>query len=307
MSELQNVIILGASGNIGQPILSALLQASHFNVSVAVRSESKPVQWPSSVKVHTVDYNSFDSMRAAFAGQDAVISCITTFATHQQRAIVDAAVASGVKRFLPSEYGMDSSNPQGFELLPALATKRSQVEYLATKEKEGMSWTALIVGAFFDWSILNGYLGYDFKTKTAKKFNPGDQLYEATNVGRIAEAVVRILERPEITRNEYVYVHSFSVSPNQVLREIESVTEGKWQVEDVSLEQMYKTGRETMSGKSLDQGVVMAIFALLLGYRSDVGLNRWGDRANEWGKKLGLEDEDFRSSMEKIVKEAEQQ
>lgn len=253
-----------------------------------------------------MDYDSLPSIRAAFGGQDAVVSCITTFATQQQRAIIDAAVAAKVKRFVPSEYGMDSTNVRGHELMPPLGTKRQQVEYLQSKENEGLSWTALIVGAFFDWAIANGFAGYDFENKTAQKYDSGEQHYEATNVGRIAEAVVKILERPQLTKNEYVFVHSFNVKPNQVLAEIERVTGNvKWKVEQVNLENMYKVGRQTMSNTELNSGAAMCIHALLMGYRSDLGLNDWNEKAQEWGQKLGLEDEDLRMSVERIVKDIE--
>ena len=305
-SDLKNIIILGASGNIGRPILDALLAAQNFNVTVAVRSASTLATYPIGVKTVTIDYDSLESLREAFKGQHAVVSCITTFEVSQQQKVINAAVAAGVKRFLPSEYGMDTSNPKGPEILPVLHLKRSQLEYLQSKENEGLSWTALIVGLFFDWALENGIAGYDFKNKKAEKFDSNEQRYEVTNVARIGHAVVKILEQPEVTKNEFVYIHSFNVTPNQVLAEIERATGGnKWDVEEVSLERRFKTGLESMSGTSMDQGAVMAISAVLMGYRNDVGLNDWNEKAQEWGRKLNLPDESLRSSVEAVVKRIE--
>jgi len=65
--------------------------------------------------------------------------------------VIDAAVKAGVKRFIPSEYGIDTSLQHVPELVPPAKGKQEVVAYLKTKEQEGLSWTAICVGAFFDW------------------------------------------------------------------------------------------------------------------------------------------------------------
>ena len=276
-TPLKNVILLGASGNIGGPILSALLGANHFNVTVAIRTGSQPPSYPSSVRTVPIDYDSPSSLATAFQGQDAIVSAVATFATPQQRAVIDAAVAAGVKRFIPSEYGMDSSD-RARELVPAIAMKTDTVTYLRTKESQGLSWTALIIGAFFDWALVNGFLGYDFKNRTAINWADGEVGYETTNVGRIAEGVVRILERPEVTANEYVFVHSFRVTPNAVRGAIEKATGEKWAVKQVDLAEVYEEGKRkwdngneaaaTDDAKAkLGEGIRDIIWSVLSGYR----------------------------------------
>lgn len=67
-----------------------------------------------------------------------------------QKSFIDAAIQAGVKRFVPSEFGGDTSNEKGAGLLPAFfRPKEEVVEYL--KGKEGvLSWTAFVTGPFFD-------------------------------------------------------------------------------------------------------------------------------------------------------------
>ena len=146
--ELKNVIVIGASGNIGQLIVSSLL-AANLTVSALTRSTSTAT-FPPHVSVHKTDY-SHASLLAAFKGKDAVVSAIATYSTTQQNAVIDAAVEAGVKRFLPSEYGVDTSRPEIYECLPPAIMKQQVVDYLKTKEKDGLSWTAICVGAWFDW------------------------------------------------------------------------------------------------------------------------------------------------------------
>ena len=56
------------------------------------------------------NYDSAKSLKAAFQGQDAVISLVGGTALGDQNKLIDAAIAAGVKRFLPSEYGSDTTN-----------------------------------------------------------------------------------------------------------------------------------------------------------------------------------------------------
>ena len=166
-APLKNILLLGATGNIGAPILTELLAVDTFNVSVAVRASSKSSSFPGNVKVHTVDYEDASSLDRAVTGQDVIVSALTFPAVQQQKAIIDSAVKAGVKRFLPSEFGIDTSRPTAEEILPATGLKREVVSYLKQTESS-MSWTALSVGAFFDWAFTAGFAGYDFEKKTAR-------------------------------------------------------------------------------------------------------------------------------------------
>jgi len=64
--------------------------------------------------------------------------------------MIDAAVAAGVKRFMPSEWGSNSANERCVSLVPLIREKRGVVEYLRGREAEGMSWTKFVTGQFFD-------------------------------------------------------------------------------------------------------------------------------------------------------------
>ena len=150
--SLKNIILLGAGGNLGPSILAALTADPHFTVSVLTR-HSSTVTFPSSVTVHRIgdDYPDAELL-AAFKGQDAVVSTLSHMAAGAHTRIVDAAVAAGVKRFVPSEFGSDTRNANALALLPAMfAPKVAMVDYLKGQEAAGLTWTAFVTGAFFDW------------------------------------------------------------------------------------------------------------------------------------------------------------
>lgn len=151
MSPIKNVLIIGAGGRLGPSILSAFEADPHFTVSVLARHSSKST-FSSHLKVHRIgdDYPEAELLEA-FKGQDAVISAIATSAAVQQKAIIDAAIKAGVKRFVPSEFGSDTRNKKALAINPLFFKgKLETVEYLKEKEKEGLTWTAFVTGPFFE-------------------------------------------------------------------------------------------------------------------------------------------------------------
>jgi hypothetical protein len=107
--------------------------------------------FPTGVIVHRAEYNDFSALEKAFSGQDAVVSTIATFSVAEQKIAIDAAVASNVKRFLPSEYGGDTSLAGAGEFAPFATAKLDIVAYLKVQEENGLSWTAICTGLFISW------------------------------------------------------------------------------------------------------------------------------------------------------------
>lgn len=75
---------------------------------------------------------------------------ITEVATH--KAIIDAAIDAGVKRIILSEFGTNVPELQTTEPLAEVYRGKVEIrEYMESKERDGLTWTGLVVGAFFDW------------------------------------------------------------------------------------------------------------------------------------------------------------
>jgi NmrA-like family len=70
-----------------------------------------------------------------------------------QKVAVDAAIAAGVKRFIPSEFGINTRKVRDLSIGKILAGKIGVVDYLQekAKENEGFTWTGITTGLFFDW------------------------------------------------------------------------------------------------------------------------------------------------------------
>ncbi|KKY24154.1 putative isoflavone reductase family protein [Diplodia seriata] len=205
-SPIKNVVLVGAGGNLGPSVLKEFLAASPpLNITVLTRPESKST-FPPTVKVIQTDYTA-PSLTTALtnANADALISLVGTPGFAAQKTLIDAAIAAGVQRFIPSEYGSDTSNPSVVSLVPFLAAKRQVVEYLVSKESATFSWSALITGPFFDWGLKVGFLGFDLQGRKARrevlkaleKATPGEtwEVVEDVDVGERVQATNEKLAR----------------------------------------------------------------------------------------------------------------
>jgi hypothetical protein len=138
-----------ASGNTGKIIIDGLLSTAKFNITVLSRKESKAT-FLQGITVRTTDFSETDLVNA-LKGQDVVISALGVEGFSQQQKIVDAAVRAGVKRFLPSEFSSSSEDPAVLRLMPLFEQKKNLIDYLKSKEKDGLTWTGLATGLLFDW------------------------------------------------------------------------------------------------------------------------------------------------------------
>jgi hypothetical protein len=123
---------------------------SAFTVTVITR-DSSTATFPEGTKlVRVPDGYPDDAMTDAFKGQDAVIFSVGHAAAGRQKALVDIAAAVGVKRWIPTEFGSNSRNSGAIEVFPVLSHKAQLNTYLQSKEKDGLTWTAIATGPFFD-------------------------------------------------------------------------------------------------------------------------------------------------------------
>lgn len=112
--SFKNIAVIGASGNLRTGILPLLLE-SGLNVTAVTRQTSEST-FPQTVDIRRMDY-SFDSLKSAFQGQDAVLCLVSVADVRAEITTADAAVAAGVQWFIPCEFGHDTTNPRVVEVL----------------------------------------------------------------------------------------------------------------------------------------------------------------------------------------------
>ncbi|CZS82143.1 unnamed protein product [Fusarium graminearum] len=297
MSSYKNVAVVGASGSTGKIIIDGLTSTSAFNVTVLSRKESKAT-YPANVTVRTTDFSE-DNLAVALKGQEVVISALGVEGFDQQQKLVDASVRAGVKRFLPSEFSSSSEDPAVLKLFPLFEVKKNLIDYLKTKEKDGLSWTGLATGLLFDWGLANGFLGYDIKNRTAKIWDDGNKKFTLTNEKQLAQAITSTLQHPEETRNRYLYVHSVVTTQNEILQSLEKTTGGKWNVEKTSTDAEIAEAQKRLGAGDFSGGFILVhatAYGNTDGLRAD-----YSKEDNSGNDVLGLETASVDETVRKTV------
>lgn len=248
----KNVALTGANGNVGKPVLKALLASGKFNVTVLRRSTSSST-FPDNVKVVDVDFESVESLTAALTGQDVLLSTVGASALgNEQKILIDAAVAAGVKRFLPSEYGCDLENKLTSKL-PVFAPKVGVAKYLEEKAKTTpLSYTLVYSGPFFDWGLQHNFI---FKSTDSKPilYDGGDTVFSTSTLDTISQAIVAILSKPEETKNRSVRFQSTAISQSKILALVKELAPQRdWQPEVVKIDDITRVADERLAKGLLD-------------------------------------------------------
>ncbi|KAK3713020.1 hypothetical protein LTR37_008705 [Vermiconidia calcicola] len=300
--SVKKVALLGADGKLGPAVLDTLV-AKGFQVTVLKRASSKSEDtYPKGVEVVRIqDDFPIDVVANNLSGQDAMIVTIKGSQTEIQYRLAQACVKAGVKRLIPADFGScDSSSPKAQELVPLFKRKtelRDQLMDLG-KDSKSFSWTSLVCGHFFDWSL--EFLHIYLKERKADILDDGETKWSASTLSRIAEATVRILQNLDATSNKMIYIQSFCISQNQVIKAYEKATGSSWEVTKYDSEKYEKEEK-----RKADDGDLEAVENLvwLLGALDA----NWESKENFAMKTLGLEDEDMHAAVEEVVKRESKQ
>ena len=237
MASIKNVAIAGAAGSLGSVVFKQLVNSGKYNVRVLRRLGSQS-KYPPGTDVADVDFESVDSLKAALAGQDAVVATLATESIGAQKTLIDASIAAGVKRFLPSDFGSNLDNPKT-RALPVYTQKVQIQDYLAEKAKTtGLTYTIVYNSAFLDWGLEKGFI---LNTSDGKPtiIDGGDLPFSATTLTTVGDAVVAVLAHPEETKNRAVYIEDIKVTQNQLLAIAKKLAPHKtWQPQHVKLDDM---------------------------------------------------------------------
>ncbi|PMD29423.1 NAD(P)-binding protein [Hyaloscypha variabilis F] len=257
MSEIKSVAVAGASGTLGPHVLKALIDAN-FQVTVLTRA-AKPGAYDTSVKVVEVDYTSVDSLTAALKGIDALVSAVGHGATESQTILIDASVAAGVKRFIPSEYGSVSTNSK-LETFPIYAPMFKIKHYLQEKAKAGkLTWTVLACGGFLEFLFGQPFL-LDFANHKANLFDEGDNRMTSTSLPNVGKAIASILKNAKATENKIVRISEVIVTQNGLLKIAEEVRPDiKWEISKVPTSAILKQGLDGVAAGDFSMPTVMKI------------------------------------------------
>ncbi|KAL4875716.1 NAD(P)-binding protein [Aspergillus karnatakaensis] len=292
----KNIILVGGGGSLGSVLLQTLLSEPTFNVTVLARESSK-AKIPSTAKVIKIsDSYPHEDLVKAFKGQDAVANAITSFSVAEQLKFIDAAIEAGVKRYIPSEYGLDNNTPAARELSPVFKDKGTVQDYLRSKEGSGLTWTAIACGMWVGWSLRNNFLGLNYAARTITLTDDGKGPFSTTTLSSTALALNRILINPAPSANQIVFLSDFATSQEELVQTIERLTGEKWKRESINTAEVIPALK-----KAWDAGDHFAGYGLInIGFTKGTFSGHFEPEKKIWNKDLGLPVND----LEGVVKGA---
>lgn len=227
------VALAGATGNLGPAILKALLDAG-FEVIILSRHASTAVDAlpkHDNQTIVKVDYQNTTDLTAALQGVDIVVSTLASNAIDSQKPLIDAAVAAGVKRYLPSEFGSDLQDPVN-KTLPVFGGKVAVRAYLekAAAANPSFTYTYVINNAFLDWGLQAGFIANPKEHKIIY-WDGGDVPFSTTRLSTIGKAVASVIQHLDATKNRDVYIHDTVLTRKKLVEFYKKIDGQEWDVE----------------------------------------------------------------------------
>ncbi|KAL0948741.1 hypothetical protein HGRIS_008873 [Hohenbuehelia grisea] len=274
----QKVVIVGVTGQTGEPIAQGLINSGKFSVIGTVRPESlnKPIVkdlQAIGVSIVPLDWQTAPAaeLEALLKGVDTVISACNWEALRDQTRLVDAAKVAGVKRFIPCDWG--TICPPGEMKIEDL--KRTIHEYIF---KAGVPWTIIAVGF---WNEI-------FFPPLAEEASYGGWLYQSFGPGNLKSAVVgrknigklvaRIIDDPE-TIGQRVLAHEDEVTNDEAWALAEKYAPGKLGSKRVRI------SNDELENKIQDNAEQVSVYAVWLEYQRNMHVT--GHNTEAFAKETG--------------------
>lgn len=226
---------------------------------------TNPSQWlrlPPHFDTDAVSHQKSDfshaSLESIFAGQDLVISTMAGGDSDQQMRIIDAAIAAGVRRFMPHEFGHDTLNKGISSRVLKSAGRAKIIEHLQAASKiANFEWVGIATGYTLDTGLISGNMGIDLEWHSATIHGIGTETFAASSLQRVGEVVAHVIDHwPEVA-NQYIYAAGVLTSANEVLRSAEKATQREFTVGNYDVEECIKEGQARIERGYPDTGMFL--------------------------------------------------
>ncbi len=195
------IVVAGATGNLGGRIVRALLEQGATVRALArpgsARDKTERLQ-KLGAAIAEVDFTSASSLARACSGASCVVSALQGLRdviVEVQTMLVDAAVAAGVPRFIPSDYSID------FTWLSSGENRNLDLrrDFHRHLDKAPIASTTIFNGAFAD--MLTGQMPLIlFRVKRVLYWGNADQRMDFTTIDDTAAFTARAALDPSTPR-----------------------------------------------------------------------------------------------------------
>ncbi|KAF3020165.1 hypothetical protein E8E14_009809 [Neopestalotiopsis sp. 37M] len=297
MSAFKNILLIGATGSIGSIVLEALAKDGSFTLTLLQRASST-AKLPEKHKIISIaDSYPTEELIQAFKGQDVILNCMTSLSVMDQFRMIDAAISAGVRRYVPSEYGLNNMRPEAQELNAVFGAKGKVQEYLRARAAEGViEWMAISCGMWIKWSMAHDFLGMHVAERRFVFWDDGEGLFSCTTEENTAAGLIEALKRPEETKNTNVYLSDFAISQKQLLEAIERIQGVKYATETIDSYALINEKQREVEG-----GSDLATFALI---ETGFVTGRYGGHLEEEGKVMNEQLRLPKKTLDEVVRGA---
>ena len=222
--EMKKIILVaGATGNLGLRIVKALLNKD-AEIRVIVRSNSDiekiKILENLGVKIYKVSKWSLEELKTPCIDVSCVVSSLAGLrevVIDAQKILLDAAIAAGVPRFIPSDYSLDFTKFSYGENRN-LDLRREFHEYL---DKTSISATSIFNGAFAEL-LTNEMPLIFFKRKMILYWGNADHRWGFTTMDNTAEFTAKVALDSSTPR--YLRIAGDLINPQEVKVVVSEVT-----------------------------------------------------------------------------------
>ncbi|MCJ8167098.1 NmrA family NAD(P)-binding protein [Pontibacter sp. E15-1] len=223
------IVIAGATGNLGERIVKALLDKNaQVHALVRSSSDSETINRLENLgaKVFRVTHWNVGELTTACLGASCVVSALSGLReviVVAQKVLLDAAIAAGVPRFIPSDYSLDFTKFTDGENRN-LDWRREFHEYL---DKTAISATTIFNGAFAE--LLTDQMPViHFKQKLVVYWRNADYRWNFTTMDNTAEYTANAALDPSTPR--FLRIAGDQVSPRHIQAIMREITGEKFRL-----------------------------------------------------------------------------
>ncbi|KAJ6523988.1 hypothetical protein B0H19DRAFT_972382 [Mycena capillaripes] len=189
-----SVIVVGASGSVGRPLMAEFLaQKSKFG-RVAVLSDPAKVSRFAEIQGQGIEVVAGSLLEAKcyegdLSGFDVVISLAGNATLKLQPGVIEAAIAGGARHFIPSEFGADIAH-DGMWKNRYFRDKVVTRDHLRARAKDtpGFRYTLILSGAVTEYTVSN-FNGVDVEKHVARTYGYPEARLHVTAMNDVAKFI----------------------------------------------------------------------------------------------------------------------
>jgi hypothetical protein len=272
-------------GQLGSFVVSQLATAG-YTVTVLTRSIDKLGPLPSGVTGVEVDYSSVPSLTTALKGKDVLIATLAMDAISFQFPLLEAAIAAGVKRYIPSEYSGITLDPVAKQMPPLKLVMDAQKAALDAAEEGKIEYTIIAPGGFLNL-MLNAPIVLDWEHATARLYDGGESKMSVSRLSTVAKAIRSVLDKGDQYKNKIVKVHDGIITQAKTLAIAkQEKPETKWTEIHVDTVPFVEDGLKKLADGEASPELVAAV-VLAKSFGNDVRF--WWNEEELDNKDLGID------------------